>query len=119
MTDLMEKGRASTNAILFDVNKDIIKPFSYEVIGEIGEALQQNSQLKILIVGHTDSDGDAAANQALSEKRALAVKNYLVSHYQIAASRIQTEGKGESLPVASNTTADGKAQNRRVEFVKR
>lgn len=119
VTDLMEKGSASTNAILFDVNKDIIKPASYEVIGEIGEALQQNNQLKILIVGHTDSDGDAAANQALSEKRALAVKNYLISHFQIAAARIQTEGKGESLPIASNTTTEGKAQNRRVEFVKR
>ena len=118
VTDLMEKGSASTNAILFDVNKDIIKPASYEVIGEIGEALQQNNQLKILIVGHTDSDGDAAANQALSEKRALAVKNYLISHFQIAAARIQTEGKGESLPIASNTTTEGKAQNRRVEFVK-
>lgn len=119
VTDLMEKGSATTNAILFDVNKDIIKPGSYEVIGEIGEALQQNGQLKIQIVGHTDSDGDAAANKVLSEKRALAVKNYLVSHYQIAAARIQTEGKGESLPVASNTTTEGKAQNRRVEFVKR
>lgn len=119
VTDLMEKGSATTHAILFDVNKDIIKPASYEVIGEIGEAMQQNAQLKILIIGHTDSDGDAAANKLLSEKRAVAVKNYLTSKYKIAASRIQTEGKGESLPIASNTTSEGKAQNRRVEFVKR
>jgi outer membrane protein OmpA-like peptidoglycan-associated protein len=119
VTDLMEKGSASTSAILFDVNKDVIKSDSYPTIGEIGEALQQNAELKILIVGHTDSDGDAAANKVLSEKRALAVKNYLVSKFNIAASRIQTEGKGESLPIASNTNAEGKAQNRRVEFVKR
>lgn len=119
VTELMEKGNATTNAILFDVNKDIIKPASYEVIGEIGEAMQQNEQLKILVIGHTDSDGDAAANKLLSEKRAVAVKNYLISRFNIAASRIQTEGKGESLPVASNTTSEGKAQNRRVEFVKR
>ncbi|SFH33905.1 OmpA family protein [Pedobacter insulae] len=118
VTQLMETGSATTNAILFDVNKDIIKPASYEVIGEIGEAMQQNAQLKILIVGHTDSDGDAGANKMLSQKRAMAVKNHMINKYNIAASRIQTEGKGESLAVASNTTPEGKAKNRRVEFIK-
>ncbi|WP_018628128.1 OmpA family protein [Niabella aurantiaca] len=115
---LIEKGAVSTNAILFDVNKDLIKPVSFNIIGEIGEAMQQNSGLKILIIGHTDSDGDAAANKTLSEKRALAVKNYIVNKYKIAFSRIQTEGKGEVLSIASNTTAEGKAKNRRVEFIK-
>lgn len=119
VTELLEKGNATTNAILFDVNKDIIKPASYEVIGEIGEAMKQNTQLKILIIGHTDSDGDAVANKILSEKRAMAVKNQIINKYNIAASRIQTEGKGESLPVASNATSEGKAKNRRVEFIKR
>ena len=115
---LLEEGSASTNAILFDVNKDIIKPASYEVIAGIGEAMQQNSALKILIIGHTDSDGAADANKTLSEKRAIAVKNRIVGEYKIAASRIQTEGKGATLPVATNTTAEGKAKNRRVEFIK-
>ncbi|WP_127125018.1 OmpA family protein [Pseudoflavitalea rhizosphaerae] len=119
VTELLEKGNATTNAILFDVNKDIIKPASYQVIGEIGEAMQQNTQLKILIIGHTDSDGDAEANKILSEKRAMAVKNQIINKYNIAASRIQTEGKGESLAVASNATSEGKAKNRRVEFIKR
>jgi outer membrane protein OmpA-like peptidoglycan-associated protein len=119
VTELMEKGSVTTNAILFDVNKDVLKPESFEIIGEIGQAMQQNDELKILIVGHTDSDGESKANQQLSEKRAVAVKNYLISKYKISATRIETEGKGESLPVASNTTAEGKALNRRVEFVKR
>jgi OOP family OmpA-OmpF porin len=69
----------------------------------------------IFAVGHTDSDGSNADNQLLSQRRANAVKAYLVKH-GINTNRIQTSGKGESSPVASNTTVEGKAKNRRVDI---
>ena len=115
---LMEEGRAVTNDILFDVNSDRIKKESFAIINQFGDAMQKNPALKIKITGHTDNDGADAANLGLSQKRAAAVKNYITENYAVAGSRIQTDGKGESQPVASNTTADGKAKNRRVEFVK-
>jgi len=116
--DLLEKGQASTSEILFDVNKDVIKQESFPIINQIGDALKQNPSLNIKITGHTDSDGNAADNLSLSKKRAAAVSNYLVTNYGISKSRIATDGKGATEPVASNSTADGKAKNRRVEFTK-
>ena len=74
--------------------------------------------MRLKIVGHTDSDGNEAANRELSQRRAEAVKNALVSVYGIDGSRLQTEGKGEMEPVEDNATTEGKAKNRRVEFVK-
>jgi outer membrane protein OmpA-like peptidoglycan-associated protein len=74
--------------------------------------------MKLKIVGHTDADGDNTSNLELSRKRAEAVKNALASVYGIDASRLATEGKGETEPVSDNGTSDGKAQNRRVEFIK-
>lgn len=116
--DLLEKGKASTSDILFDVNKEVIKPSSYPVINQIGTALKSNPSLRIKIVGHTDADGDPATNKALSEKRAASVKNYLMYKYDIAEERMQAAGKGASQPVAENSTDSGKARNRRVEFIK-
>lgn len=116
--DLMEKGTASTSDILFDVNSDVLKKESFPIIKQFGDALVQNQTLKIKIVGHTDSDGSDANNMELSKKRAAAVKAYITENYAVAGSRIQTEGKGESQPIAQNTSADGKAKNRRVEFIK-
>ena len=116
--DLLEKGRASTNEILFDVNKDLIKKESFAIINQIGEALKANPTLKIKIVGHTDSDGNAADNLSLSKRRAEAVSSYLINNFGIDDSRITTDGKGATVPVADNKTADGKAKNRRVEFIK-
>lgn len=115
---LMEDGKVVTNDILFDVNSDVIKKESYSVINQFGEALQQNATLKIKITGHTDSDGADAANLTLSQKRAAAVKSYITENFAVAGVRIQTDGKGEAQPVQPNTTADGKAKNRRVEFTK-
>jgi len=115
---LLEEGRAVTNDILFDVNSDVIKKESYAVINLFGDALVKNPGLCIRITGHTDSDGTDAANLFLSEKRAAAVRKYIMGGYAVDASRMETAGKGESQPVAPNTTADGKAKNRRVEFVK-
>ncbi len=115
---LMEEGKAVTNDILFDVNSDVIKSESFSVINQFGEALQNNPTLKIKIIGHTDSDGVAANNLTLSQKRAAAVKRYLLENYGIAQTRITTDGKGASVPVAPNTTPEGKSKNRRVEFTK-
>jgi OOP family OmpA-OmpF porin len=115
---LMEEGKTSTSDILFDVNSDVIKPESFSIIKQFGDALEKNASLKIKIAGHTDSDGADADNLILSQKRAAAVKMYITENFAVAGSRIQTDGKGESQPVAPNTTADGKAKNRRVEFVK-
>ena len=115
---LMSEGKAVTSDILFDVNSDHLKPESFPVIDQFGDALQKTPALRIRIIGHTDSNGDDASNISLSQRRAAAVKTYITENYAVAGSRIQTDGKGESQPVASNTTADGKARNRRVEFVK-
>ena len=115
---LITEGKFVTNGILFDVNSDNIKPESGVVLKDIATTLQENPTVNIKIIGHTDSDGDANANLALSKKRALAVKNSLINFYGINASRMTTDGKGESQPVQSNSTTSGKAQNRRVEFIK-
>ena len=112
------EGRFTTRGILFDTNSDAIKAESAPALKEIGDMLRQHSDLQIEIDGHTDNVGVAAANQTLSEKRAAAVKTYLVSNYQIDASRLSSKGFGASKPVASNATPEGKAQNRRVELVK-
>ena len=115
---LLATGTFSTTGILFDVNSDAIKPVSAGVLKEIAAVLKDNPQVKVKIIGHTDSDGDAAANLELSRRRAAAVKSALVSSFGIDAARIQTDGQGASKQVADNKTAEGKAQNRRVEFVK-
>jgi len=115
---LMESGKAVTNDILFDVNSDVIKSQSYDVVNQFGDALKANPSLKIKITGHTDSDGNAANNMELSKKRAASVKKYLLANYGIDDTRIETDGKGASQPVADNNTATGKAKNRRVEFLK-
>lgn len=115
---LMNEGRFSTTGIYFDTNSDRIKPNSYGVLKDIASILTEEAGLKIKIVGHTDSDGDDKSNQTLSEKRAAAVKSVLQTEFGINAGRISTEGKGESQPADQNTTLEGKANNRRVEFIK-
>jgi OOP family OmpA-OmpF porin len=115
---LITEGKFVTHGILFDVNSDKIKPESSGALKDIANVLKENSDVKVKIVGHTDADGDDKANLALSQKRAAAVKAYLVSEYGISADNLTTEGKGESQPVDKNSTAEGKANNRRVEFIK-
>ncbi len=115
---LITEGRLSTNAIQFESGSDALLSQSYKTIREIAKVLEENSDVSIKIIGHTDADGSEPDNLQLSKKRAAAVKNSLVNQYGISESRIVTDGKGESDPVASNNTSDGKAQNRRVEFIK-
>jgi len=115
---LLTEGRLSTNAILFESGNDALKDESYVIIREIAQVLQNNPEVHIKIIGHTDADGEAVSNLALSKARARAVKKALRLQYGISEERIVTDGMGESEPVASNSTTEGKAQNRRVEFIK-
>lgn len=110
-------GKYISHGINFDVNKSSIKPASMGEINAITKILKDNPSLKFEVGGHTDSDGDDANNLKLSEARANAVKKQLVS-LGIDGTRLTTKGYGETKPIAPNTTFDGKAENRRVEFVK-
>ncbi|HEX6943697.1 MAG TPA: OmpA family protein [Gemmatimonadaceae bacterium] len=114
---LVADGRVSTQGILFDTGSDVIKPHSTPTLEEITAMLKDHADLKLMIEGHTDNVGDAAANQALSEKRAAAVKAYIVSK-GIDASRLESKGLGATKPKVANDTAEGRQTNRRVELVK-
>ncbi|OUR92723.1 hypothetical protein A9Q87_06645 [Flavobacteriales bacterium 34_180_T64] len=115
---LMSEGKISTNGILFDSGSAHIQPQSYGIIRQISQVLMQDESIKLNIVGHTDADGNDASNMTLSKSRADAVKTALIKVYKISGDRLQTDGKGESQPIGDNTTAEGKSQNRRVEFIK-
>lgn len=103
------------SGILFDVDKTDLKGAAKTNIANLAESLNKNPQTNILIVGHTDNTGSDEHNMDLSIRRAEAVKSYIVSS-GVSSSRLSTQGKGESEPIADNTTADGRAQNRRVEI---
>lgn len=115
---LLKEGKLISYGIYFDSGKDVVKPESYGALKEIAAVLQENPDLKIKIVGHTDSDGDDATNMSLSKKRAESVKYFLVKEFKIDESRMQTDGKGETEPVTDNNSVQNKAENRRVEFIK-
>jgi OmpA-OmpF porin, OOP family len=115
---LLTDGKIISYGIYFDSGKDIVKGESYGSLKEIAAVLTENPTVKIKIVGFTDSDGDDATNLELSKNRAIAVKAALNKEFGIDNSRMETDGKGETEPVAPNTTAEGKAKNRRVEFIK-
>jgi outer membrane protein OmpA-like peptidoglycan-associated protein len=115
---IMSAGRYVTHGILFDTGSDRLKPESAAVIKSIAAGLQANADLKLKIEGHTDSTGDAALNLDLSKRRAAAVKQVLVAEFQIDAARLTTDGLGATKPLQPNDTPQGRAENRRVEFVK-
>ena len=115
---LLAEGRISTNGILFNSGSADILPQSMGIIRQISQVLNQDPSISLNIVGHTDSDGTDASNLALSKSRAESVKKALETVYGISGDRLSTEGKGETEPVADNSTVQGKAQNRRVEFIK-
>ena len=110
-------GKFITTGIKFDVNKSTIKPESMGTINYVVKMMQDHAELNFSIEGHTDSDGDDASNQKLSEARSKAVMEKMVE-MGIAANRLTSKGWGESKPMTGNDTPEGKAQNRRVEFVK-
>lgn len=115
---MLTQNKWVTHGILFDVNSANIKPESYGTLKEIATVLKENPDLKVKIIGHTDADGNDAGNLDLSKRRAVSVKATLASEFGIAESRIQTDGKGEAEPMDKNDNPAGKANNRRVEFVK-
>jgi outer membrane protein OmpA-like peptidoglycan-associated protein len=113
-----EQGKITLYGILFDFNKDTIKPESEPVLKEVGALLTGRPDLKLRIQGHTDNAGKPGYNLDLSKKRAESVKNYLVQNFQIDAGRLTTEGFGDTKPISKNDTEEGRAQNRRVELAK-
>ena len=115
---ILKENKSVSHGILFDVNSDKIKPESYGSLKEIADIMKEYTDLKVKIVGHTDSDGDDAKNMDLSKRRAASVKVSLAKEFGIDESRMETDGKGESVPIDNNTTPAGKANNRRVEFIK-
>jgi OOP family OmpA-OmpF porin len=115
---LVDEGKFSTTGILFDVNSDVIRPESFGVLKDIAGVLKDNADIKIKIIGHTDNDGEDQKNLELSKKRSASVAKALQENFSIDAARLQTDGKGETVPVGDNKTKEGKALNRRVEFIK-
>jgi len=115
---LAEEGRVATQGILFEVSSATIQPESAPTLVEIGTMLRDHPELRLRIEGHTDSTGDDAANLDLSQRRAEAVRDFLVASYEIDGGRLETEGMGETSPVADNATPEGRQNNRRVELVK-
>jgi OOP family OmpA-OmpF porin len=114
---LLKDGKIISYGIQFDVNSDKLKPESYSTLKEISDILKENPTIRLKVVGHTDSDGDEASNLDLSKRRGASVKNELVTKFACDGSRLETDGKGESEPLAENNSAVNKAKNRRVEFI--
>lgn len=115
---ILSSGKYMTNGILFDTGKAIIKPQSMGIINKIVSVLKQKKDWNFEIIGHTDSDGDAKANLKLSKERADAVKEAIVK-LGIKKERLTTLGKGESTPLNTNSNSIEKANNRRVEFIRK
>lgn len=115
--EIKKSGHVAVYGIHFDTGKFLILPDSGQILGEIVKLLQQNPDLKLRVEGHTDNQGNATANQALSEKRAQAVVAWLTAH-GIPDARLTAKGFGQAQPVADNATEDGRAKNRRVELAK-
>ena len=119
--DLYERfitdGKIVTNGIRLDVNKATLRPESMGVINQLYKLMQEHPEVSFSVEGHTDSDGEESHNLSLSQDRALTVLNKLVE-MGIPQDRLTAKGFGESMPITDNNTPEGKANNRRVEFVK-
>lgn len=102
------------SGLLYDFDSDVVRPEARTNLHELASSLDKYPGTELLIVGHTDQTGSSEYNQGLSERRARAAANYLVSQ-GVSSSRIQTRGLGETEPIASGDTEAGRATNRRVE----
>ncbi len=114
---LIADGKVSLNGIFFDTGKAEMKAESKPQLVEMAKLLKEQKQTKVYLVGHTDNQGDLSANLALSQKRAEAIVNALISDYQIEANRLTARGVANFSPVATNATESGRRKNRRVELV--
>jgi OmpA-OmpF porin, OOP family len=115
---LLTEGKLVSYGIYFDVNKDVVKPESYSTLKTIAGVMTENPDIRVKIVGYTDSDGADAANLDLSKRRGASVKDELVKSFGIDAARLESDGLGETQPIAPNDSPANKALNRRVEFIK-
>jgi OmpA-OmpF porin, OOP family len=102
--------------VFFDTNRATIKAVSFKLLDDVGAALKDNPTIKVEIQGHTDSQGRDAFNLKLSQQRAASVRTYLIKK-GVTSDRMVAKGFGKTVPIADNRTADGRSQNRRVEFV--
>ncbi len=102
------------NNLLFEFNDTILKPISLKALSNVIDILTSKPNLKAKIIGFTDSQGSATYNMKLSQRRAYAVRDYLISK-NISPSRLIANGKGETLPITSNENEEGRKKNRRVE----
>jgi outer membrane protein OmpA-like peptidoglycan-associated protein len=116
--ELQKNGRAKVYGIYFDFASDVLRPESKTVLDEIEEVMRKHPDWKLRVEGHTDNFGGDTYNLDLSNRRAAAVKQALVTNYQIGSGRFTTAGFGASRPVATNDTMEGRALNRRVELVR-
>jgi len=116
--DITRTGHSAVYGIYFDTAKADVRPESDTALQEIAKLLQQNSALKLHVVGHTDNVGQLASNMDLSRRRADAVVKVLSTKYSIVAARLDAQGVGPLAPVASNDSEEGRSKNRRVELVK-
>ena len=105
-----------SGSVLFASNKDALLPAAQERLGQVADALKTQDDRKIVVEGHTDSQGSAASNQGLSERRAQSVVSYLVSR-GVPTDKIRAQGLGPNRPVSDNATVEGRANNRRVEII--
>jgi OOP family OmpA-OmpF porin len=115
---LEETGKIVTHGILFDSGSHKIKGESFKTLKEIGGLLADDAGLRLSIEGHTDSDGADDYNMTLSKNRAESARTYLINEYGVSADRLEAKGWGESKPLDSNDSSEGKANNRRVELIK-
>ncbi len=115
--DITRTGHASVYGIYFDTAKADVKPESDGTLKEIAKLLQEHSELKLYVVGHTDNQGGFDMNMDLSRRRGEAVVKVLTEKYGVPGARLRACGDGPTAPVASNATEDGRAKNRRVELV--
>lgn len=115
---LFSEGHIALYGIYFDTDKAVVKPESAPTLVEISTLLSDSPDLQVILVGHTDNQGSLEYNRSLSERRAQAVVDTLVSEYGVNEARFSTAGVGYLAPVASNDNEDGRSLNRRVELVK-
>jgi len=116
--EISSSGRVSVYGINFDTGKATLRGDSQAVLQEVRKLAAAHPELKLLIEGHTDNAGNAAANRKLSEQRAAAVKAWLVGN-GVKDAQLSTAGLGDTKPVADNASEEGRAKNRRVELVRR
>lgn len=113
--EVLKVFRQALHGIQFDSGKATIKPVSFGILNMVVDIMRNNPEYNLIIAGHTDSQGNDDFNMNLSNNRAAAVRQYLIDK-GVSSDRLQSKGYGETKPVATNKTAAGRAQNRRVEF---